>query len=135
MNPGWEIRYIEYSSEQLKNYEDQNDEILAKAGEKQKYSHVNFLSDEYRRLYLNKHTDELIVYCDLDCFPIAPFDNFFLLEKEGKFSEWISRGFCKNIHKIRTLGTCTAKIENMYMFKSDIWCMCNNESVSFNQFL
>ena len=103
MNPGWEIRYIEYSSEQLKNYEDQNDEILAKAGEKQKYSHVNFLSDEYRRLYLNKHTDELIVYCDLDCFPIAPFDNFFLLEKEGKFSEWISRGFCKNIHKIRTL--------------------------------
>lgn len=79
MNPGWEIRYIEYSNEQLKNYKDQNDPILEKSIENfdRKNGHMyTSLSNMFRMNYLEAHSDELVIYCDLDCFPIAPFDNF-----------------------------------------------------------
>ena len=76
MNPGWEIRYIEYSTTQIKNYMEQNDELLIKAVKLKPDKHFSFIVDAYKGKYLNEHKNELVIYCDLDCFPIAPFDNF-----------------------------------------------------------
>ena len=138
MNPGWEVRYIEYTTDQIKHYEKQNDPILAKSmtGLVVKYNNhlYNSLADKYRKNYLNEHKEELVVYCDLDCFPIAPFDNF-VANESSCTSNWIINGYCKNQNGMFSLGSCTAKFGNVNMFKSDIWCICNNKSVTFTQFL
>ena len=80
MNPGWEIRYIEYSTEQLKNYDKLGDPHLERVMKNRiSKGGVGFdyhVLDSYRHEYLYAHKDEFIIYCDLDCFPIAPFDDF-----------------------------------------------------------
>ena len=135
MNPGWEIRYIEYSNEQLLNYKDQDDPILVKSVEKNIRPHVNYIADEYRKIYLDEHKDELIMYCDLDCFPIAPFDNF-LCSSYNHGKDWMS-WYCENKHEVRILGTGTAYLPDigLRLFKCDNWCLCNNKDILFNQFL
>lgn len=61
------------------------------------YTHVNSIADEYRKIYLNDHTDEIVVYCDLDCFPIAPFDNF-IMPNDDSIPKWVTEAFCPNRH-------------------------------------
>lgn len=73
MNPNWEIRYVEYSSQQLKNYKNQGDSVLAATLPN---DCLSFWVDNYKYTYMHMHKDEFVIYCDLDCFPIAPFDNF-----------------------------------------------------------
>ena len=135
MNPGWEIRYIEYSNEQLLNYKDQDDPILVRSVEKNIRPHANYIADEYRKIYLDEHKDELIMYCDLDCFPIAPFDNF-LCSSYNHGKDWMS-WYCENKHEVRILGTGTAYLPDigLRLFKCDNWCLCNNKDILFNQFL
>ena len=48
MNRGWEIRYIEYSNEQILNYKEQNDPVLVLSVEENKRNHVNYIADNYR---------------------------------------------------------------------------------------
>lgn len=106
MNPGWEIRYIEYSNEQILNYKEQNDQILVSSVEENKRNHVNYIADKYRWKYLEHNKNEMIVYCDLDCFPIAPFDNFILPTDVKLFpwQQWI-RDNHQNKHTTKLMGT------------------------------
>ena len=117
------------------NYKEQNDPILVKAVEKNIGPHVNYIADEYRKIYLDEHKDELIMYCDLDCFPIAPFDNF-LCSSYNHGKDWMS-WYCENKHEVRILGTGTAYLPDigLRLFKCDNWCLCNNKDILFNQFL
>ena len=85
MNPGWEIRYIEYSNKQLINYMNQNDPVLAATTPNKCFS---FWVDDYKWKYLTMHKDEFVIYCDLDCFPIAPFDNF-IIQEDSNVQQWI----------------------------------------------
>ena len=132
MNPGWEIRYIEYSNEQLKNYKEQNDLVLVEAIESQQHSHLSFLVDTYKYKYLQTHKDEIVIYCDLDCFPIAPFDNF-LCSSYNHGKDWMS-WYCENKHEVRMVGTGTAYLPDigLRLFKGDTWCSCNNKDILFN---
>ena len=128
MNPGWEIRYIEYSNEQILNYKEQNDPVLVESVENNKKNHVNYISDEYRWRYLECNKDKIIVYCDLDCFPIAPFDNFILSTDVKLFpwQQWI-RDNHPNRHEVKLMGTLGFKDENCREFRPDIWCIVNNK--------
>ena len=138
MNPGWEIRYIEYSTQQILHYKEQNDPILSKSmdGLIDVYNHkMTSLADTYKLNYLNEHKDEFIVYCDLDCFPIAPFDNF-IMPNDDNLPNWVTEIFCPNQHIWpNALGTCGGVIEGHYLFKEDLWCLCNNKALAFRQFL
>ena len=136
MNPGWEIKFIEYSTQQIQDFKKLNDPIMDYVMSRHTgFNHVNFLADEYRMAYLRQHTDELIVYCDLDCFPIAPFDNF-ICTPDKKMPEWASQGyFCSNVHEFRVLGSCARDFNGTRMFKNDLWCLANNRAVTFNQFI
>ena len=136
MNPGWEIRYIEYSNEQILNYKEQKDPILSKSmdGLIDVYNHeLTSLSDTYRLNYLNEHKDELVVYCDLDCFPIAPFDNF-IFKQSSSIPDWVGKGFCNQTHRIKALGCCCEMFSGFNIFKDDLWCIGNNNLITFNQF-
>ena len=128
MNPGWEIRYIEYSNEQILNYKEQNDPVLIKSVEGNKRNHVNYIADEYRWKYLYQNKDKIVVYCDLDCFPIAPFDNFILPTDEKLFpcQQWV-RDNHPNVHEVKIMGTLGFKHENCREFRPDIWCIVNNK--------
>ena len=129
MNPGWEIRYIEYSNEQLLNYKDQDDPILVRSVEKNIRPHANYIADEYRKIYLDEHKDELIMYCDLDCFPIAPLDNFILYEdaKLKPNNEWVKNNH-PNKHVYPKLMGCNGFLDEKYQeFIPDIWCLVNNK--------
>ena len=127
MNPGWEIRYIEYSNEQILNYKGQNDPILVESVENNKGSHVNCIADKYRWKYLEHNKDKIVVYCDLDCFPIAPFDNFILWSdtKLPPWHEWI-KNLHPNQHIVKSVGIYGFKYEKYQEFGSDIWCIVNN---------
>ncbi len=136
MNPGWEIRYIEYSTQQILDYKNSNDEALFNVMSKNKmFGHLCYMSNEYRYEYLNLKKDEFIIYCDLDCFPIAPFDNF-IMPNDDNLPKWATEIFCPNQHIwSNALGTCGFVIEGHYLFKKDIWCLCNNKALAFRQFL
>lgn len=95
MNPGWEIRYIEYSNAQLRDYKNQGDSVLAATTPHKCFS---YWVDGYKSKYLEMHDQEFVVYCDLDCFPIAPFDNF-ICSPDKEFPEHIYQVFCPNIYK------------------------------------
>jgi hypothetical protein len=132
MNPGWEIRYIEYSNEQLLNYRDQDDPVLAATSPNKCFS---FWVDDYKGRYLDMHKDEFVIYCDLDCFPIAPFDDF-IMPNDDNLPKWATEIFCPNQHIWpNALGTCGNVIEGHYLFKEDLWCLCNNKALAFRQFL
>lgn len=128
MNPGWEIRYIEYSNEQILNYKEQNDQILVSSVEENKRNHVNYIADKYRWKYLEHNKNEMIVYCDLDCFPIAPFDNFILTSdtKLPPYHEWV-KNLHPNQHTVKMVGICGFKYEKYQEFSPDIWCIVNNK--------
>ena len=140
MNPGWEIRYIEYSNEQLKNYQEQNDESLTRILKGKEYQNFSFMVDAYKCAYLDMHHDELIMYCDLDCFPIAPFDNFIYSKEDPQFCQMLGDVFCREKfiggydHR-SILGTCTSWPPFRPLIKEDWWCLCNSGLVTFNQFL
>lgn len=116
MNPGWEIRYIEYSNEQILNYIEQNDPVLTKSITDKIIRcgchFINNVADNYRFNYIENHKDELIVYCDLDCFPIAPFDNFIFPfdMKLPPWQEWV-KGNHPNEHIIKPMGMCGFKFQ------------------------
>lgn len=46
---------------------------------------MTHLVEIYRYIYLsqNKKLHDLIVYLDLDCFPIAPLDDFFAMTSQN----------------------------------------------------
>ena len=132
MNPGWEIRYIEYSNKQLLDYKNQGDEILDATRPNKCFS---YWVDDYKGKYLSMHEDELVIYCDLDCFPIAPFDNFIMQDKDS-LPDWVTKIYCPNKHLQTTiaLGSCGCVADDKFMFKSDLWCLCNNKSITFERF-
>jgi hypothetical protein len=135
MNPGWEIRLIEYSDSQLKDYRDQNDPILVKSVEINKSSHINGISDIYRKKYLEEHKDEFIIYCDLDCFPISPFDNF-IIDPSRNYPKWAVKDALNGNNCTKFLGYWVVSCENLFIQKDDIWCMCNNSNtICTNSFL
>lgn len=89
---------------------------------------MNYISDKYRLLYLNTHKDEFIIYCDLDCFPIAPFDDFIVQHELSSTPKWI-----KDTHPIkhisqRHIGNWSFNYNKTYAIKQDGWCICNNTS-------
>lgn len=143
MNPGWEIRYIEYSNEQILNYKEQNDPVLSKSmdGLVDICNHkINSLSDKYRMNYLNEHKDETIIYCDLDCFPIAPFDNFIFDENyvnDKEMPQWIAQ-LCDFTHRQwgpGILGSWGIEYKNLQIIKKDVWCLCNNHALTVEDFI
>lgn len=137
MNPGWEIRYIEYTTNQVQNYMEQNDPVLQAVMKRCGYKHINYAVDAYKSEYLKQHKDELVVYCDLDCFPIAPFDNF-ICSEDKKFPKWISEGFCVSRYTQKVLGGLSTKSksdEDFFMLKGDIWCIGNNNLILFDRFI
>lgn len=91
--------------------------------------HFSFLVDEYKKLYLNEHKDEIVIYCDLDCFPIAPFDNF-ILPMDAKLkphNEWVKNNhFNKHIYP-KAMGCNYFNDEKYREIMPDIWCLVNNQ--------
>ena len=92
MNPGWEIRYIEYSNAQLRDYKNQGDPVLAATAPDKCFSRW---VDRYKSKYLEMHNQEIVVYCDLDCFPIAPLDNF-IVDEGKKVPDWFMKNHMPN---------------------------------------
>lgn len=136
MNPDWEIRYIEYSTSQVVNFSTTNDNILKSIMSNSIYCKDTMcvITEHYRRAYLSLHRDELIVYCDLDCFPIAPLDNF-IAESNERSDKWLS-WYCTNKHEVKNIGNNAALIDQRkHLFKDDNWCVCNSRLIMFNQFL
>ena len=92
MNPGWDVVYKRYTRHQVFNEREKiNDNILNIAVEKYTKAYIDrvnsnhytgfcWLSDIYRREYV-RSAKYPVVYCDVDCFPIAPFDSFFQLDQ------------------------------------------------------
>ena len=136
MNPGWEIRYIEYSTQQILDYKNPCDPVMTKLySEGRTFQTMCNVTELYREAYLDMHKDEIVIYCDLDCFPIAPFDNF-LCSSYNHGKDWMS-WYCGDKHEVRMLGTGTAYLPEigLRLFKCDNWCLCNNKDILFNQFL
>ena len=134
MNPEWEIRYIEYTTKQMLDFMSTNDECLIKTikqdkeqqGQLQHY--MNRIADSYRCNYLNLHKDELIIYCDLDCFPIAPFDNF-LLPEDANVPDWFRYIYSiKHIYP-KAMGMMSNSFGKYQDIRLDTWCFCNNKSI------
>lgn len=141
MNPGWEIRYIEYSTQQILYYKEQNDPILIEAVEQDDPKrHFSYIVDSYKWKYLCKHPDEFIIYCDLDCFPIAPFDNFIFSESwknDERTPPWIS-GYGKFEHKCwgpAMMCYWSMEYDGKKTLASDMWCLCNNSGILFDHFI
>lgn len=115
MNPGWEIRFIEYSTRQIQNYREQNDPILDKVmSSRSKFGYIGNVTNEYRKEYLNAHLDEIVVYCDLDCFPIAPLDNF-IVTPDKKFADWVLKNIASGRDVVRYIGYWVSDIEDMFV--------------------
>lgn len=135
MNPGWEIRYIEYSTNQILNYKETNDTTLASVMKNYEQNGRPFdyhAMDAYRFTYLNSHKDELIVYCDLDCFPIAPFDDFIMQESE--IPPWAT--FAVNGKSdTHAIGSYAESVAGKNIFHKDIWCIANTNLVSSDRFI
>lgn len=125
MNPGWDVRYVEYSNEQLKNYKEQNDPVLAETSPNKCFS---YWVDDYKRKYLAMHKDEFVIYCDLDCFPIAPFDDF-ILREDANVQQWIKNNH-PNEHTSPILRGCNWFRQGGYQeLIPDVWCLSNNTSL------
>lgn len=127
MNPGWEIRYIEYSTDQVIHHELVGDPILSEVmTSRESFGYIGNVTNIYRACYLNKH-DELMIYCDLDCFPIAPFDNF--LVGEGKENEnWFTKLHApKHLTPAKLLGLWSLPFNTIHTIHQDSWCMCNSK--------
>lgn len=128
MNPGWEIRYVEYSNDQIKNYKDVGDQVLVSAVDRNRRNHVNYIVDEYKRAYLEQHNSEIVVYCDLDCFPIAPFDDFMMASEAPlhEWNEWARNNHpCRHIHP-KLMGCNWFRDEKLQEFMPDQWCIVNS---------
>ena len=130
MNPGWEILYIEYTTDQVIHHELVKDPILTDVMKsRDKFGYIGNVSNDYRRLYLNRHT-EMTVYCDLDCFPIAPFDNFIFPENMElkSWQKWMKNNHpCEHTHH-KLMGCNWFRNEKCQEFIPDVWCMVNNKS-------
>ena len=101
MNPTWEVKYIEYSKDKLlRNPETTNDLILQKAliefNKDSNSQHMSHLVDKYKDIYLNEFNENgIVINLDLDCFPIAPLDNFFINSKVL----WMCNGYNKRKYR------------------------------------
>lgn len=129
INPGWEIRYIEYSNKQLIDYKNQNDPVLAATSPNKCFS---FWVDDYKGRYLDMHKDEFVIYCDLDCFPIAPFDNFIIKQDDPNVYDWY-----KDQHRLEHLEH--SKYLGLWSqclgIHNDAWCLTNNNALHTDFFL
>ena len=137
MNPGWEIRFIEYSNEQLKNYDKLGDPHLERVMKNRiSKGEVGFdyhVLDSYKHEYLCAHKDEFIIYCDLDCFPIAPFDDFIYTGFPNANQDWY-KFLSDNKLEMRYLGSM-GSMSDKTIFGRDIWCISNNASLTVDRFL
>ena len=133
MNPGWEIRYIEYTTSQILDYKNSNDEALFNVMSKNKtFGYIGNVSNKYRYEYLNLKKDEFIIYCDLDCFPIAPFDNFIIKPDDSNIQEWYKEQHPQeHLKHAKPLGLWTCN----WGFHTDVWCLTNNNALHTDLFL
>ena len=137
MNPSWEIRFVQYSADQIINQRNTIDPILAKIIDESSMDEFNNenqwklkLSEKYRFAYLGSHFEEFIIYCDLDCFPIAPFDNFIYDDFPNPNGDWYKFN-CDNRADISAIGMFSGWFGKT-LFKSDIWCISNNNAITVN---
>lgn len=137
MNPEWEIRFVQYSTNQIINQRNTIDPILAKIIDESSIDKLNNenqwklkLSEKYRFAYLGNHFEEFIIYCDLDCFPIAPLDNFIYDGFPTPNVDWYKFN-CDNKAEISSIGMFSGWFSKT-LFKSDIWCISNNNAITVN---
>ena len=96
------------------------------------YQFCTWISDVYRIHYLQSHKDEFVIYCDLDCFPIAPFNDFIITKDMGFPSSTVDV-YCKNKHKVYDFGIFARASGNKIILGSDSWAKCNNSQFAFNR--
>lgn len=96
----WDIHYIHYNIEQIKNYEDLNDDFLVQSVEQCKKTFGNQctyarLSNIYRWKILTQKYD---TYLDLDTFPIGKLDDFVIQHKNQSVGYFRQQciGYCTN---------------------------------------
>lgn len=136
MNPTWDINYIKYTPEQIKNYKMIDDQCLKYLMENQiknsDFSTINFyqsLADSYRFCYIRKCFDEnkICVYCDLDCFPISKFDDFFITDK--LYYKWYpdepTDRYAQTILGYHQTNYYDNRFNNKVLYRNDIWFMSN----------
>lgn len=137
MNPEWEVTYVKYTKDQIYDvvkydktmqdavqmYEQMYDEHNVTSSTDKGLSR---LAKYYKRCYtVNAHNP--VVYCDLDCFPIAPFDDFFIL---GSFSAGNFRVFGEQNWKHdrpKRIGPSAHIYRDNVQFHigNDDWCLSN----------
>lgn len=125
INPTWNIKYITYSNQDLINYKLQNDSILEYSIDTifktRKYRHNSFLCDIYKYEYIRQTTKQkYVVYCDLDCFPIAPLDDFMFLKGDTiENAIWYQHNFFgTNFQAYQFLTSKNIELK-------DNWCISN----------
>ena len=78
------------------------------------------------------HENEFVIYCDLDCFPIAPFDNFIIKQDDPNTYEWYKNQHKpKHIRNPKYLGMWSAHTS----IHHDAWCLTNNNALHTDLFL
>lgn len=130
MNPGWNIKYIEYSTDQIRNYKELNDPVMDETmKDNRPIPYIGEVSNRYRKNYLRMNKDKFVVYCDLDCFPIAPFDNFILPENAELKPQntWVKNNHPYEHISPKLMGCNWFRDEKYQEFIPDIWCMVNNK--------
>ena len=88
----------------------------------------NNLAFTYIFNFLNTHKDELVIYCDLDCFPIAPFDNFIAPDNTNlnPANNWLTAEHSFSHTHYKLMGCNSHRNEKCQEFIADIWCLVNN---------
>ena len=137
MNPGWEVTYVKCTKDQIHEivkhdktmqdtvqmYEQMYDEHTSTSSTDKGMSR---LAKYYKRCYV-VNAQNPVVYCDLDCFPIAPFDDFFSLDSFTASKLKIYGSQCWSHNRPKRIGKNAHIYRDNVQFHTgdDDWCLSN----------
>ena len=95
----------------------------------------NNLAFTYNLNFLSMHKNDLVVYCDLDCFPIAPFDNF-IVKPGDEDTNWFTKlRVPEHLTTAKYLGAWSYPFGSIHTIHHDSWCICNNKGICTDIFI